>query len=169
MKIVKISDMTKLADTLARSILANYAWSKKLRNAVKVGRAVQGKDTTQISIQIAPGNPDLQAMALAFERGSGLHGKRKRKYLITGKPWMAFFGTNGYGNTYGAFSPTTRKGVGEKTVVVTKQVMHPGVRKRGDIEKSIQTTLPKASDELKLSIRRNLVNGMKIMLKGIEK
>jgi len=47
--------------------------------------------------------------------------------------------------------------------------MHPGVKKRGDIEKAIKTTLPRASADLKLSVRRNLVNGMKIMLKSIEK
>jgi len=84
MELVQISDITRFADSLGKSIRAHYSWSKKLRNAVVVGRATKGKDTVGITIEIAPGNPSLKGMALAFERGSGLHGKRKRKYLIQG-------------------------------------------------------------------------------------
>lgn len=65
----------------------------------------------------------------AWEYGSGLHRRRgtKGKYLIQGKPWLAFFGTNGHGNAFGAFNPTTRKGVGEKNIVVVREVHHPGI------------------------------------------
>lgn len=70
------------------------------------------------------------ADAAAQEYGSGIHGKKHKKYPIVGKPWLAFMPTNGYkGNAYGAYDPNTRKGVGEKTYFITDKVIHPGIEK----------------------------------------
>lgn len=167
-QIVKSSDLVDFADKLARSIRSRLVWSKKLRGKVKVGRAYTNKNFSHITIRIAPNDENLQGMALAFEKGSGLRGTKRRRYLIPGRPFLAFMGTNGYGNAYGTFDVKTRKGMGSKNIVVTRQVMHPGVAPRPFIAPAIEATLPKASQELALRIRKNLVDGMRIVLKDIK-
>lgn len=167
--LVKISSFTKFADSLARSLRANLSWSKKLRNAVTLHKATEHNGEITAYVTVGEKDPNIAGMANAYEYGSGLHGKSRRKYPILGKPYLAFFGTNGYGNTYGAYNPITRKGVGSKNIVVVRQVMHPGVEARPYLGKSITSTLQKAAPELAVEIKRSLVDYLRISLKDLSK
>lgn len=169
LNLVKISSFTKFADSLARSLRANLSWSKKLRNAVTLHRATEQNGVVTAYVTVGEKNSDIAGMARAYEHGSGLHGKNRRKYLIQGRPYLAFFGTNGHGNAYSAYNPTTRKGVGSKNIVVTRQVMHPGVEARPYLGKSITSTLKKATPELAVEIERSIVEHLRMSLKDLSK
>lgn len=166
-KIVTISDITKFGDSLARSLRSRLRWSKKLRGQVKLHKANERGDVTTISITIAEGNPDLAGMARAFEYGSGLHSTRgqRRKYLIRPKNRRAlwFYMDNPHPDI-----PIYIKPSGEIGVTLPK-VMHPGVAPRPFIGKAITSTLKKATPELRLSIRRNIIDSLKIELRDLNK
>lgn len=167
-KLSLIKDLSQLGDALGRSLRTNLRWSTKLRNAVKVGKAVESGDVTSIEVTVGAGNPNLTGMARAFESGSGLHGKFLRRYKIPGRPYLAFFGTNGYGNAYGAFNPVTRRGVGSKNIVVVKEVMHPGVKAKPYVSKSLQAILPRMVEDLRVSVARQVKDNILITLREIK-
>lgn len=167
-KIVKISDITQFANTLARSIRANLKWSKKLRGQVKMGRGVTNGDTTSIAVTIAEGNIDLAGMARAFAFGSGIHASRGRrgKYLISPKNKKALW--------FPYPSPKVLPGTvtfikDGQFGITTKYVMHPGVESKDYIRKSVEATLAKAVPELKLAIRKNLIDELRISIKGTKR
>lgn len=164
-QIVKISDITKFGDSLARSIRAHLKWSKKLRNKVRLHKGKVNGNGGEISITIADGDRNLQGMARAFEYGSGIHATRgaKKKYLIKPKNARAlwFYMENPHPKI-----PLYIKG--GKIGVVLPKVMHPGVEARPFISKAIQSTISKASADLAVSVRRNIVDELRIVLKDIK-
>lgn len=165
LKIVTLSDITKFGDSLAKSIRAHLRWSTKLRKQVRLKRATSRGEVTSIEITIAEGNADLAGMARAFEYGSGIHSTKgtRRKYRISPKNARAlwFYMDNPHPSI-----PIYIKPSGEIGVTLSS-VMHPGVAPRPFIGKAIASTLPKASPELRLAIKRNIVDFLKIELKGI--
>jgi len=167
-KLSLIKDLTQLGDVLGRSLRTNLRWSTKLRNAVKVGKAVESGEVTSIEVTVGEGDKNLTGMARAFESGSGLHGKFLKRYKIQGRPYLAFFGTNGYGNTYGAQNPNTRKGVGSKNIVVVKEVMHPGVKPKPFVSKSLQAILPRMAADIRVSVARQLKENIIVTLREIK-
>ena len=69
--------------------------------------------------------------ARAQEYGSGLQDRKRpheiKIFPVKGK-MLAFLGTHGYGNEFSQYDPTTRQGVGDKNIVLTKAVLHhPGI------------------------------------------
>ncbi len=164
-KIVKISDITQFANTLARSLRANLRWSTKLRGKVKVGRASSRGDTTFIDVTIADGDKDLAGMARAFAFGSGIHATRgkRAKYLITPKNKKALWFPYPSPKVFPGTITYIKDG---NFGITTKAVLHPGVESKDFINKSIQATLAKATPELKVAIRRNLKDELRLALKG---
>ena len=71
LKPVKVSDFTKFADSLARSLRANLGWSKKLRRAVKLHRATESGGGISAYITIGENNDDLAGMARAYSIVTG--------------------------------------------------------------------------------------------------
>jgi len=164
-QIVKISDITRFGDSLAKSIRANLKWSKKLRNKVKLHKGKVNNNGGEISITIADGDPNLQGMARAFEFGSGIHATRgtRKKYLIKPKNARAlwFYMENPHPKI-----PLYIKG--GKIGVVLPKVLHPGVEARPFISKAIQSTISKATEDLAISVRKNLIEELRIVLKDIK-
>lgn len=154
-KIVTISDVTKLGDSLARTIRANYKWSKKLRNAVRLHKGKDDGGNVSIAITVGEGDDDLQGMARAFEYGSGIHGRRGGKYQIVPRNAnaLSFAGTNEF----------------QGQTIVTKRVMHPGVAARGTIQKSIESVRGRMSEDLKASIRKNIIDSIRVAVREINK
>lgn len=152
-RLVKISDITQFANTLARSIRSNLSWSTKLRGAVKLHPAKESADGATINITIGEGNKSLAGMARAFDTGSGLHGKYKKKYIIQSKSGklLAFQATNDFSGR----------------LIRVAKVQHPGVEGKGYIKKSIDATRKKATEELALRVRKNLVDELRLTLKEI--
>lgn len=162
MPLVKISDISKFGDSLARSIRANLIWSKQLRGAVKLHTPKSNGDNVSITITVGEGKTDksgmpLVGMARTYEFGSGIHGKRGRKYIITPRlrQHLMFRATGGGDNISGR-------------VIKVKQVLHPGVQKREYIQKSINSVRRRAVEDLKVSIRKNIVSELKLTLKNIK-
>lgn len=167
-KIVKISDITRFADSLAKSIRANLRWSVKLRRAVRIERGTDRNGLVSIAVTVGAGNKDLLGMAKAFEYGSGLKSTRgkKSKYLITPKQKRALW--------FPYPSPKVFPGTmtyinGGQFGITTKQVEHPGVDPRPFIAPAIASTRKKALPELRLAIRKNLTDSLRLTLKQIGK
>lgn len=158
-KIVPISSVVKFADALARSLRANLKWSTQLRKAVTVSKAVDSGGTISITVAVGENKKDksgmpLSGMARAYEYGSGLHATRAiaRKYKIRPRLKKAL-----------AFS-STQSGGG---LIVRPFVMHPGVNARPYMEKSRQAIQARATAELALDIRKNLVQAMNVTIREI--
>jgi len=162
-KIVPISSVVKFADALARSLRANLKWSTQLRKAVTVSKAVDSGGTVSITVAVGEGKKDksgmpLSGMARAYEYGSGLHATRAiaRRYRIDPrlKPTLAFSSTQGGKGHRGG-------------IIVRPFVMHPGVNARPYMAKSVQAIRARATAELALDIRKNLVQAMNVTIREI--
>lgn len=144
-EIVKIGDIVKFADTLARSIRARLVWSKKLRGKVRVSTAKKSGNLTTINIYIAEGDEDLRGMARAFEWGSGEKatrgGKRRYPIRVRNAPYLIFPGTNAF--------------TGQ--IIKIKEVQHPGVAPRPFIAPAVAATRKRATKELAKAIRGNIL------------
>lgn len=171
--LVKISDITQLADSLAKSLRANLRWSTQLRKSVKIGKAKEIGDTVSINIQIGVGTDrqgkPLTGMARAYEFGSGIHATRGRRgtYIIrpVNKKRLAF--------AWPKATPPFRRGKKLAGQLPDGKlsffyVEHPGVEQREYIEKSKQSILPKVIPELAIRIRQNVKNELKLAIKGIK-
>ena len=153
-KIASVSDITKLGDSLAKSIRTNLQWSKQLRNSVVLSTATERDGRLNINIEVGgkgldkSGNP-LSGMARAYEYGSGIHGENGMTYPIEpkNKPNLIFFWKR------------------EGKLFKGRHVDHPGVAPREYLQKSINSTLPKATEELALNIRTNIVNSLNIEIR----
>lgn len=167
-KIVKISDIVKFGDSLAKSLRANLRWSKKLRGQVKLHKATEGGDSLSLKITIAEGNEDLAGMARAFAFGSGIHATRGRKgaYNISPKNKKALWFPYPTSKIFPKAVTYKKDGV---LGITTKSVNHPGVESKNYIQKSIDSTMAKATDELKVAIRRNLVDELRLTLREVSK
>lgn len=164
LQVVKISDITKFGNSLARSIRARLRWSKKLRDKVRLGKATQSGDSTSIEITIAEGDKNLSGMARAFAFGSGIHATRgaRRKYLISPSNKKALWFPYPESKMYKGVVTYVNNGV---LGITTKSVMHPGVESKDYIQKAIDATLSRATDELKVAIKRNLVDELRLTLR----
>lgn len=163
-KLVKISDFTKFADSLARSLRANLSWSKKLRRAVKLHKATENGGGISAYITIGERSDDLAGMARAYEYGSGLHSTKgvRAKYAIKPKNKRALWFPYPQSKVW--------KGVTYyKGGITTKLVMHPGVEARPYLGKSITATLQKSSPELRVAIGRNIIEYLRIELKDLSR
>jgi hypothetical protein len=156
-KIATITDITTFGDSLAKSIRMNLAWSKKLRSSVVLTKATERDGRLNINIEVgakgtdASGNP-LGGMARAYEYGSGVHGENGMTYPIVPKRAknLVFW--------------WKREGV----LFKGKHVEHPGVAPRPYLQKSIDSTLPKATDELAMNIRTNIVNSFNVEIREMD-
>lgn len=158
--LVKISDITKAADSLAKSIRARAKFSKQIRNAVKVEKGNTQGDVTSISVTVGAnktdksGNP-LAGMIGAFEYGSGIHGEGGERYAIVPRP----------GNDVGLVFRGTKKFSGQW--IRTQLVMHPGVKARPFIRPAIEAVSKKLTDELAADIRNNIVTELSAVIRKI--
>lgn len=155
-EIVKISDITKFGDSLAKSIRANLrAVTKKLGGSgmVKLSNATSRGGNTSINIVIGDGKKDpnnikkpITKMIWAIEKGSPPH-------LIpaSNKPYLKFYWER------------------EGKIFRGLSVDHPGMEGFHPIKKSIETTLKKATPELKASIRKNVVDMLNITIREINR
>lgn len=145
LNLVDDSAMVQAATSL-RDALVKYAPYQKIKDSVYISR-VSGKsgkaETRNITVAINM-NPATGGapFAKAFDTGSGLHGKYKKKYAIIpvhGK-FLQFAGTK-------EFSGQT---------IRTKKVMHPGVKGTNYVSKAIKDSRPEIRKELANSVGKNL-------------
>lgn len=166
-EIVKISDITKFGNRLASSIRANLrAVSKKLGGAgmVKLAKATSRAGKTSISITIGEGRMDpnsptqpITGLIRAIEGGAKPH----RIYPRT-KKRLAF--------NWPTASPPFKRGPklagkfpdGRLSFFY---VDHPGMAGFHPIEKSIITTMGKATEELKRGIRANIIDSLNVSIR----
>jgi hypothetical protein len=158
MALVNSSDLVKFANSLARSVRSRLAWSTKLRGQVRVSAPDTKGGSSTISVTVAAGKNqrgnDLQGMARAFELGSGIHGKKRRKYKISPyrKPYLMFPSRH---------APYTTLG----RIIRVSEVWHPGVKARPFLQPAIDATKKKAIKELGISIRKNARKTLSVNLR----
>ena len=171
-QIVKISDITKFGDSLAKSIRANLrSVTKKLGGSgmVKLTNATSRGGNTSINILIGDGKKDpnsltqpITGLIRAVEGGAKAHviAPRKGKYLAF--KWPGVTPHRG---------KVAKKYVGKLSDgrLLFNYVDHPGMKGFHPIRKSIETTLRKATPELKASIRKNVVDMLNITIREINR
>lgn len=132
------SAMVKSAKKLYTAI-RKYAPYRKIKDAVFISRVQGNKNSRFITVGV-----DLKSAphARAFDVGSGLHGKFRRKYEIrpVNATLLQFPGTNQY------------KG----RIIRTPLVMHPGVAGVNYTKKAIQEVRPKIKEELGKEAKENI-------------
>lgn len=141
LNLITDSSMVKSARKLYNAIrrLAPY---KKIKDSVFISR-VEGRGTSRFITVGINMNPQTGApYARAFDIGSGIHGKKPRKYIITPRngKFLQFPGTN-------EFSGQT---------IRVKEVKHPGVRGTGYTKRAIDEVRPQIRSELSKDIKENL-------------
>jgi hypothetical protein len=159
-KLVTIGDITKFGNSLAQSIRRNLQWSKQLRKSVTLNRATDTNGKVSITVSVGDKGLDksgipLTGMAAAFEYGSGIHRTKggAGKYKISArKAKYLFFQSQGY-----------------TTPFIGKSVMHPGVAQREYLHKSYESIRARATDELRQSVRRNIIDSLNVTIKEINR
>jgi len=134
------------AATALRDSLVEHAPYQKIKDNVYISK-VSGKsgktETRNITVAINM-NPATGGapFARAFDTGSGLHGKYKKKYAIVpiNGRFLQFAGTNEYAGQ----------------TVRTKKVMHPGVKGTGYIDRAIKAARPEIRADLVKSVGNKL-------------
>lgn len=158
-KLVKISDITRAGKFLADSLRSRYKWSRQLRKAVKLHSGEDKWGAVSIRVTVGEGKVDnrgmgdrpLSGMARAYESGSeaGTYKVSPRR-----KPFLQFRGTNEYAG---------------QNIRISRPVNHPRMKKRGDIQAAIDSTREKIVPELRLAIRKNLIESLNITIKEVNK
>ena len=153
-KLVKISDITRFGNALASSLRSRYKWSRQLRKAVKLHKATDRGEVVSIQITVGEGMVDksgnpLAGMAKAYEYGG------EGTYPIAPRlaTFLSFRGTNDFAGRW---------------IRTPNSIDHPRMRKRGDIQAAIAATRARATAELKLAIRKNLINEIKVSIKKLQ-
>lgn len=138
----------QIADMIVNSAKSFSSWSRKISSSFHISAVTELPDGMMITI----GNSAPEA--LAFERGSGIHGPSGEKYDIVpvNKEYLAFMGTHGFGNEYSQYSLSTKEGIGEMNIVITKHVSHPGVAARPYLHPANEAVRPLAMEMVKQAL-----------------
>ena len=170
-EIVKISDITKFGNSLAKSIRARLrAVTKKLGGSgmVKLTNGTSRDGQAKITIVIGEGKKDptsptqpITGLLGAVEYGAEPHVISPRT-----KQTLAFFWPK-------ATRPIRRGGKILGTTmdgkILFSYVDHPGMKGYHPIRDAVAATREKAVDELKLDIRKNIVEAMNITIREINR
>ena len=163
-----ISTVARFGDALARSLRANLQWSKQLRNSVRLEKVKTSGTITSVTVSVGAGedksgNP-LGGMARAYEFGSGLQGKARRKYLIEPKTKKAlwFYMDNPHEEIVIYEKPNGDIGV------TLPHVWHPGVKPRPYFSKSLATVIPRMTEELRVDIRKNIMEELNVAIRKVK-
>lgn len=155
-EIIKISDIVAFGNEMRAILKTNLNWSTQLRNSVVLHPAKKSASGISIKLEVGGTGVDksgnsLVGMARAYEYGSGIHGKRKKKYRIEAKnkPYLKFFWTR---------KNTEFRGL---------SVMHPGVEPREYMKKSFDETMAKSAPDLAFKIRNNVKRELAMLIKEI--
>lgn len=122
--------------------LKKFAPYKKIKDSIFISR-VEGKgDSRFISVGINMNPATGAPFARAFDIGSGIHGKKRKKYTISPirSPYLQFTGTNEFAGR----------------IIRIKQVKHPGVRGIGYTKKAIEEAKPSIRKEIAKDVKSNL-------------
>lgn len=131
-----------------RTVAASIANSKNvpIRSANEIGIRTPTITQGQVSVELT-----MPPKLMAFEHGSGIHSKKnKAKYPIVprNKESLSFAGTNEF----------------SRWQIVTKLVMHPGVKAKPFLEPAKRKTRKQNLDDIRQTSLANLrliISGMK--------
>jgi len=134
-----VQGVSKIRDTAAR----NASWSTRIPNSLSVGSPQFSAMQISVSLFV---DLDTAPHAMAFEKGSGLHGYEKRKYRIP-EEGKEVWKQNRYGEYVLAFPidrwenyvppPVVNIAVFPGLISAKEYVMHPGVEADPYIEPAI--------------------------------
>lgn len=155
LNLVSDSAMVSGAKRLYDAIRKNAPY-KKIKDAVYISR-VEGRGNSRfitVSINTNPATGGAP-YARAFDTGSGLHGKYKRKYIITPRnfPLLQFRGTNQFAGK----------------IIRVAQVEHPGVKGTGYVKTSIEESRQSIRAEIAQNVKSNLRLYLKAQFESLGK
>lgn len=129
----EISIITQIASMIVEAAKGLSSWSKNISSAFSISAA--SETANGVSITISNSAPE----AMAFERGSGIHGPEGETYAIDpiNGPTLNFHGTHGYGNPW----------------VTPTHVDHPGVAARPFLHPANLQVMPIGLEMLKVALR----------------
>jgi hypothetical protein len=140
--------ITQIANMIVESAKSLSSWSQHISSSFSISAVTELPDGMMITV----GNKAPEA--LAFERGSGIHGPTGEKYDIVPKNAgaLVFMGTHGHGNEYSLYNRSTKAGMGEQNIVITPIVHHPGVAARPYLHPANEAVRPMAMEMLKQAV-----------------
>jgi hypothetical protein len=140
--------ITQIASMIVAQAKSLSSWSQHISSSFNISPVTELPDGMMITV----GNSAPEA--LAFERGSGIHGPTGEKYEIVPKnaSMLSFPGTHGFGNTYSSYNRSTKEGMGAKNWVLTPIVHHPGVAARPFLHPANEAVRPIAMEMLKQAV-----------------
>ena len=122
------------ANLVAKKARRNASWSGRIPKAIKVGKVRESDNSMSITISV---DPKLAPHAGAFEKGSGIHGEKRRKYKIEPKPgkdFLAFLWPGAPPEAASRQSKTTGK-------YIFPSVDHPGVKAKPFLEPALDNSM----------------------------
>lgn len=135
------STMVKSARRLYNA-LRRYAPYKQIKDSIFISRVEGRGDSRFITVGINMNPVTGAPFARTFDIGSGIHGKKRRKYSI--KPvhgrFLQFPGTNEYAGQ----------------IIRVKEVKHPGVKGTGYTQRAIAEVRPSIRNEIAKEVKDNL-------------
>lgn len=156
-KLNLISDSTMVAGAkkLYNAVRKNAPY-KQIKDAVFISR-VEGRGDSRfitVSINMNPATGGAP-FARAFDIGSGIHGKFRRKYIITPKrfPLLQFRGTNQFAGK----------------IIRVASVEHPGVKGTGYVKKSVDESRQAIRAEIAKDVKNNLRLYLKTQFENLGK
>lgn len=168
-KLVTISNISQFGNHLARAVRRQLQWSNQLQKSVVLEKAKEGRDVVSITVSVGKKGKDksgmpLSGMARAYEYGSGIHSTRGSagKYVITPRLKQALW--------FYMDNPNPNIPLYEKDGqigVTLPRVMHPGVAARPFLRPAVQEVRARATKELALSIKKNLIQELNVQVRKI--
>jgi hypothetical protein len=122
----------QIANMIVESAKSLSSWSQHISSSFSISAVTELPDGMMITV----GNKAPEA--LAFERGSGIHGPTGEKYIIAAKnaPFLAFMGTHEF----------------EGQLIQIPLVHHPGVAARPFLHPANEAVRPMAMEMLKQAV-----------------
>ena len=162
--------ITEEANNIAEAARKNASWSTRIPNAISVGTAEiigDGKYSIAVIVDATPDkdwknpNPNSAPEAVAFEYGSGIHGKKGQTYIIKpiNAPVLAFDWPGHdpdfpMGKKFVGISDTTGK-------FLFNYVDHPGVAARPFLKPAIDANKKRIKSKLISVFKRGFLDSIK--------
>ena len=134
------------ANRIAKRARKNASWSDKIPEAIKVGTTQESGNSMSIAIEV---DMKIAPHALAFEKGSGIHGATHKTYKIAPKTAgaLAFYWPGGPPATE-LWGSNKFLGVGDDGRLLFSYVDHPGVEARPYLEPAVDSSINSVLNKL---------------------
>ena len=126
------------ANQVAKKARRNAGWSSRIPKAIKVEKTQESGNSMSITISV---DSKLAPHAEAFEKGSGIHGDKRKTYKIRPKKGALAFYWPGGPSAAELWGSKKFLGVGKSGKLLFSYVDHPGVKARPYLEPAVDASV----------------------------